>query len=95
MSVGVFFLNLYLSLNYFYVVSWQRFARADKRAEMPKRINQFITETASNLSTDMALVLSKLFMRQISQNANENQTGGLVVDAGGCDQGAAEGRQAS
>jgi len=38
-------------------------------------MNQYITETASNLSTDMAIVLSKLFMRQISQNPNENQTG--------------------
>ncbi|KZV93386.1 DNA repair helicase [Exidia glandulosa HHB12029] len=52
-----------------------RFARADKRAKLPKWINQYITDTASNLSTDMAIVLSKLFMRSISQNVNENQTG--------------------
>ena len=55
--------------------SLQRFARADKRAKLPRWINQYITETASNLSTDMALTLSKLFMRTISQNPNENQTG--------------------
>jgi len=53
----------------------QRFARADKRAKLPRWINQYITETASNLSTDMAVTLSKLFMRTISQNPNENQTG--------------------
>jgi len=53
----------------------QRFARADKRAKLPRWINQYITETASNLSTDMAIVSSKLFMRTISQNPNENQTG--------------------
>ncbi|KAF8582332.1 DNA repair helicase [Ramaria rubella] len=53
----------------------KRFARADKRAKLPRWINQYITETASNLSTDMAIVLSKLFMRTISQNPNENQTG--------------------
>ncbi|KAH9951244.1 hypothetical protein B0H21DRAFT_718020 [Amylocystis lapponica] len=53
----------------------KRFARADKRAKLPRWINQYITETASNLSTDMALTLSKLFMRTISQNPNENQTG--------------------
>lgn len=53
----------------------QRFARADKRAKLPRWINQYITETASNLSTDMAMTLSKLFMRTISQNPNENQTG--------------------
>ncbi|KAG1756779.1 uncharacterized protein EDB91DRAFT_1241826 [Suillus paluster] len=52
-----------------------RFARADKRAKLPRWINQYITEVASNLSTDMALTLSKLFMRTISQNPNENQTG--------------------
>lgn len=54
---------------------FKRFARADKRAKLPRWINQYITETASNLSTDMALTLSKLFMRTISQNPNENQTG--------------------
>ncbi|TEB31312.1 transcription factor TFIIH complex subunit Rad15 [Coprinellus micaceus] len=53
----------------------KRFARADKRSKLPRWINQYITETASNLSTDMALTLSKLFMRTISQNPNENQTG--------------------
>ncbi|KAJ7774621.1 hypothetical protein DFH07DRAFT_986604 [Mycena maculata] len=53
----------------------KRFARADKRAKLPRWINQYITETASNLSTDMALTLSKLFMRGISQNPDENQTG--------------------
>ena len=53
----------------------QRFARADKRAKLPRWINQYITEASSNLSTDMAITLSKLFMRTISQNPNENQTG--------------------
>lgn len=57
------------------LLGFQRFARADKRAKLPRWINQYITETASNLSTDMALTLSKLFMRTISQNPNENQTG--------------------
>ncbi|TFY60783.1 hypothetical protein EVG20_g7289 [Dentipellis fragilis] len=53
----------------------KRFARADKRAKLPRWINQYITETAANLSTDMALTLSKLFMRTISQSAGEGQTG--------------------
>ena len=53
----------------------QRFARADKRAKLPRWINQYITETAANLSTDMALTLSKLFMRTISQTQDVNQTG--------------------
>jgi DNA excision repair protein ERCC-2 len=45
------------------------------RAKLPRWINQYITETASNLSMDMAVTLSKLFMRTISQNPHENQTG--------------------
>ncbi|KAJ7063293.1 hypothetical protein C8F01DRAFT_1132382 [Mycena amicta] len=53
----------------------KRFARADKRAKLPRWINQYITETAANLSTDMALTLSKLFMRGISQSAEEDPTG--------------------
>ncbi|KAI0030821.1 DNA repair helicase [Vararia minispora EC-137] len=53
----------------------KRFARADKRAKLPRWINQYITETASNLSTDMALSLSKGFMRSISQTSDVNQTG--------------------
>ncbi|KAG8969485.1 DNA-dependent ATPase of the nucleotide excision repair factor 4 complex [Tulasnella sp. 419] len=53
----------------------KRFARADKRSKLPRWINQYITDAASNLSTDMALVMSKLFMRTISQNVNDNQTG--------------------
>ena len=59
------------------VTEWcsQRFARADKRAKLPRWINQYITDTAANLSTDMALVLAKLFMRQISQTHSEDQTG--------------------
>ncbi|EIM90023.1 DNA repair helicase [Stereum hirsutum FP-91666 SS1] len=53
----------------------KRFARADKRAKLPRWINQYITETAANLSTDMALTLSKLFMRTISQSVGDNLTG--------------------
>ncbi|CAE6482770.1 unnamed protein product [Rhizoctonia solani] len=53
----------------------KRFARADKRSKLPRWINQYITESASNLSTDMALVQSKLFMRTISQSHDVEQTG--------------------
>lgn len=57
----------------------KRFARSDKRSKLPKWINQYITDTGSNLSTDMAIVLSKLFMRTISQNPNENQQTGVSL----------------
>jgi DNA excision repair protein ERCC-2 len=53
----------------------QRFARSDKRAKLPRWINQYISESASNLSTDIALTFSKQFMREISQNLTEDQTG--------------------
>ncbi|KLO18845.1 DNA repair helicase [Schizopora paradoxa] len=53
----------------------KRFARSDKRAKLPRWINQYITDTAANLSTDMAIALSKIFMRSISQSQNENATG--------------------
>lgn len=39
----------------------------DKRSKLPKWINQFITEAAINLSTDMALVIAKKFLRSMAQ----------------------------
>jgi DNA excision repair protein ERCC-2 len=42
---------------------------------LPKWINQYITEAHSNLSTDMATVLAKLFIRSISQPFDHSQTG--------------------
>ncbi|KAK4686887.1 DNA excision repair protein ERCC-2, partial [Tremellales sp. Uapishka_1] len=53
----------------------KRFARQDKRAKLPRWINQYITDAHSNLSTDMAVVLSKRFIRQISQPFDHTQTG--------------------
>ncbi len=45
----------------------KRFARADKRNKLPQWIAQYIKETHSNLSTDMAIVESKLFIRSMAQ----------------------------
>ena len=53
----------------------KRFARQDKRAKLPKWINQYITDAHSNMSTDMAVSLSKKFIRQISQPRDHTQTG--------------------
>lgn len=53
----------------------QRFARQDKRAKLPRWINQYITDAHSNLSTDMAVVLAKKFIRNISQPFDHTQTG--------------------
>ncbi|CAG8453984.1 8489_t:CDS:10 [Funneliformis caledonium] len=45
----------------------KRFGRGDKRNKLPKWINQYITDTATNLSTDMALVIAKKFLRSMAQ----------------------------
>ncbi|KAI8070367.1 DNA repair helicase [Gongronella butleri] len=53
----------------------KRFARADKRAKLPKWINQYVTEASTNLSTDMAMDLSRKFLRSMAQPIESNQTG--------------------
>lgn len=49
------------------VLADKRFARADKRSKLPKWIQQYIAEGATNLSTDMSVVLAKKFLRAMSQ----------------------------
>ncbi|KAN0061899.1 TFIIH/NER complex ATP-dependent 5'-3' DNA helicase subunit [Thecaphora frezii] len=58
----------------------KRFARADKRAKLPKWIAQYIKETHSNLSTDMAIVESKLFIRTMGQPYPEGKNGVSLWD---------------
>ncbi|CAO3616947.1 unnamed protein product [Cunninghamella echinulata] len=53
----------------------KRFARSDKRAKLPKWINQYVTEASTNLSTDMAVDISKRFLRSMAQPIESNQTG--------------------
>ncbi|PLW28350.1 hypothetical protein PCASD_17459 [Puccinia coronata f. sp. avenae] len=53
----------------------KRFAKADKRAKLPKWINSYITDTAANLSTDMAMVISKRFLRSMAQPFEIGQDG--------------------
>ncbi|TIB12971.1 hypothetical protein E3P77_01533 [Wallemia ichthyophaga] len=53
----------------------KRFARSDKRAKLPRWINQYIAETSSNLSTDMAISLAKRFVRTMAQPFDHSQTG--------------------
>ncbi|KAI8340451.1 hypothetical protein BC941DRAFT_220448 [Chlamydoabsidia padenii] len=53
----------------------KRFARADKRAKLPKWINQYMTEASTNLSTDMAIGIAKKFLRTMAQPIESNQTG--------------------
>jgi len=53
----------------------KRFARADKRSKLPKWINQYISDTATNLSTDMGVVVSKRFLRSMAQPFEQDQNG--------------------
>ncbi|KAG1453914.1 hypothetical protein G6F55_007887 [Rhizopus delemar] len=53
----------------------KRFARADKRAKLPKWINQYVTDASTNLSTDMSLVIAKKFLRTMAQPYEASQTG--------------------
>lgn len=58
----------------------KRFARADKRSKLPKWIAQEISEAHSNLSTDMAVVESKRFMRLMGQPYPEGKNGYSLWD---------------
>jgi DNA excision repair protein ERCC-2 len=49
------------------VLADKRFGRTDKRAKLPKWIQQYVTEANSNLSTDMAVVNAKKFLRTMAQ----------------------------
>ncbi|KAJ3152039.1 DNA-dependent ATPase of the nucleotide excision repair factor 4 complex [Geranomyces variabilis] len=58
----------------------KRFARADKRSKLPKWINAGMTEACVNLSTDMALAMSKKFLRSMAQPFEHNQLGVSLWD---------------
>jgi len=45
----------------------KRYARADKRSKLPAWINAGITEASVNVSTDMAVSLTKRFLRTMAQ----------------------------
>ncbi|WFD33767.1 DNA helicase [Malassezia cuniculi] len=53
----------------------KRFARADKRAKLPRWIAQYIQDVYSNLSMDMAIVESKRFMRSMGQQFEQGANG--------------------
>lgn len=51
----------------------KRFAKADKRAKLPKWIGQYIKEPDTNLSTDMAINQSKKFLREMAQPFEQSE----------------------
>ncbi|KAJ3071405.1 DNA-dependent ATPase of the nucleotide excision repair factor 4 complex [Podochytrium sp. JEL0797] len=53
----------------------KRFARADKRAKLPKWIQAEMSEAYVNLSTDMAVATAKKFLRSMAQPFESSQLG--------------------
>lgn len=45
----------------------KRFARQDKRGKLPKWIQEYLTDNYSNLSTEEAMQLAKIWLRQMAQ----------------------------
>ena len=44
-----------------------RYSKHDKRSKLPAWIQQFMTETLSNLSTDLAMACARQFLREMAQ----------------------------
>lgn len=72
----------------------KRFARADKRAKLPKWIAQYIQPVYNNLSMDMAIVESKRFMRSMGQPYPAGKNGISLWDLNDIEQRQAKERQA-
>ncbi|KAJ9058973.1 TFIIH/NER complex ATP-dependent 5'-3' DNA helicase subunit [Entomophthora muscae] len=51
----------------------KRFARNDKRSKLPRWIQQYTTESSVNVSTDMAIVMAKKFLRAMAQPDTDHQ----------------------
>ncbi|KAJ2415716.1 TFIIH/NER complex ATP-dependent 5'-3' DNA helicase subunit, partial [Coemansia sp. RSA 2531] len=49
------------------VLADKRYSRSDKRSKLPKWINTCLTETSLNLSTDMAVALTRKFLNLMAQ----------------------------
>ena len=59
----------------------QRYNRYDKRSKLPAWVNQFLVDHHINLSTDMAVDASKLFLRQLAQPVNKTEYAKALLDA--------------
>jgi len=58
----------------------QRFAKADKRAKLPKWIGSYIKDSDTNLSSDMAIAHSKKFLRAMAQPFVESSKSAWGMD---------------
>ncbi|KAI9209299.1 uncharacterized protein BJ171DRAFT_486077 [Polychytrium aggregatum] len=59
----------------------KRFARADKRSKLPKWILANMNESSTNLSTDMAVGVTKKFLRSMAQPFDRTQVGISLWDS--------------
>jgi DNA excision repair protein ERCC-2 len=60
----------------------KRFARQDKRSKLPRWINAGIGEGAVDLSTDMAVGMAKMFLKEIAQPEEGGGVGVSLWDLG-------------
>ena len=58
----------------------KRYNSHDKRSKLPKWISNHMTEELLNLSTDMALTVSRAFMRHMSQPFSAGEAGKTLFD---------------
>ena len=49
------------------VLADKRYGRADKLSKLPKWIQNYVTDTATNLSTDMGIAMTKRFLKSMAQ----------------------------
>mmetsp|Transcript_1956 Transcript_1956/g.2861 ORF Transcript_1956/g.2861 Transcript_1956/m.2861 type:complete len:145 (-) Transcript_1956:75-509(-) len=63
------------------VLADSRYNRHDKRSKMPPWILQFLTESHLNLSTDMAISLTKIFLKEMAQPVNDAELRTILYDA--------------
>jgi len=57
----------------------KRYNRSDKKSKLPAWITQFLSVSHTNLSTDMAITLSKKFLKEIAQPTSKEEEIGKSV----------------
>lgn len=64
------------------ILADSRYNRHDKRSKLPPWITQFLSESHLNLSTDMAMAITKNFLKEMSQPVDREQLKTILYDAG-------------
>lgn len=53
----------------------KRYQRADKRSKLPGWIGEYLRESHLNLSTDMLVQITRVFMRNMAQPYSKSEVG--------------------